>query len=78
MFKKIQNFEILKVILGSKRSKKDSKSYKIAIFTQSLFFLIFEVFLAFWRTHTFTTKHSLIPIWDFLTISGICQIKTEL
>ena len=38
MFKKIQNFEILEVILGSKRSKKDSKSYKIAIFTQFLFF----------------------------------------
>ena len=55
-----------------KDPKKASKSYKIAIFTQSLFF---EVFLAFLRTHTFATKHSLIPIWNFWRFLEIVKLK---
>ena len=58
-----------------KDQKKDSKSYKIAIFTQEQFFWSF---LAFLRTHTFTAKHSLILVRDFWRLFGICQIKTEL
>ena len=67
MFKKIQNFEILKVILGSKRSKKDSKSYKIAIFTQFLFFFNFWSFFGILKDSHFhhqTLTHPDLRFFD--------------